>query len=59
MEFDAVIKTRRSVRQFTPQPIPQADIDRILEDGPPERIFRHPAQERTVRFLESVLEQEG
>ncbi len=32
------------------------DEGRILEEGPPDRIFRHPAEERTRRFLQRVIE---
>jgi ABC-type polar amino acid transport system ATPase subunit len=28
----------------------------IVEDGPPDAIFRHPRHERTRRFVEAVLE---
>jgi polar amino acid transport system ATP-binding protein len=28
----------------------------ILEQGPPERIFSEPQQERTQRFLQSIIE---
>ncbi len=31
------------------------DGGRILEEGPPERIFRAPAQERTRQFLERII----
>jgi len=31
------------------------DAGRILEEGPPERIFRSPEQPRTAEFLESVI----
>jgi polar amino acid transport system ATP-binding protein len=27
----------------------------ILEEGPPDRIFREPQQERTKRFLERII----
>jgi polar amino acid transport system ATP-binding protein len=32
------------------------DEGRILEEGPPDRIFRHPTNERTRRFLQRVIE---
>jgi polar amino acid transport system ATP-binding protein len=32
------------------------DAGRILEEGPPERIFSAPAEERTRRFLQSIIE---
>ena len=32
------------------------DAGRILEDGPPSEIFRHPREERTRRFLQRVIE---
>ncbi|MCU0505593.1 MAG: amino acid ABC transporter ATP-binding protein [Chloroflexi bacterium] len=32
------------------------DGGRILEEGPPDRIFRHPTEERTRRFLQRVIE---
>jgi polar amino acid transport system ATP-binding protein len=32
------------------------DAGRILEDGPPGEIFRHPREERTRRFLQRVIE---
>jgi polar amino acid transport system ATP-binding protein len=32
------------------------DEGRILEEGAPDRIFRHPTQERTRRFLQRVIE---
>ncbi len=32
------------------------DEGRILEEGPPDRIFRHPTEERTRRFLQRVIE---
>ena len=32
------------------------DEGRILEEGPPDRIFRHPTHERTRRFLQRVIE---
>jgi polar amino acid transport system ATP-binding protein len=28
----------------------------ILEEGPPERIFAEPREERTQRFLQSIIE---
>ena len=28
----------------------------ILEDGPPDEIFSRPRQERTQRFLQSIIE---
>jgi polar amino acid transport system ATP-binding protein len=28
----------------------------ILEEGPPERIFTEPREERTQRFLQSIIE---
>jgi general L-amino acid transport system ATP-binding protein len=35
------------------------DEGSILEEGPPERIFRQPANERTVRFLAKVIERKA
>jgi polar amino acid transport system ATP-binding protein len=32
------------------------DAGRILEDGPPERIFSAPREERTRRFLQSIID---
>jgi polar amino acid transport system ATP-binding protein len=32
------------------------DAGRILEEGPPEQIFRAPREERTQRFLQRVME---
>jgi polar amino acid transport system ATP-binding protein len=32
------------------------DAGRILEDGPPEQMFRAPRAERTQRFLQRVME---
>ncbi len=32
------------------------DEGRILEEGPPDAIFRHPKEERTRRFLQRVIE---
>jgi polar amino acid transport system ATP-binding protein len=32
------------------------DAGRILEDGPPERIFSAPSEERTRRFLQSIID---
>ena len=32
------------------------DAGRILEEGPPEQIFRAPREERTQRFLQRVIE---
>ena len=32
------------------------DAGRILEEGTPEEIFRHPREERTRRFLQRVIE---
>jgi polar amino acid transport system ATP-binding protein len=32
------------------------DEGRILEEGPPDRIFLHPTHERTRRFLQRVIE---
>jgi polar amino acid transport system ATP-binding protein len=32
------------------------DAGRILEDGPPERIFSTPREERTRRFLQSIID---
>ncbi|GAA1210592.1 amino acid ABC transporter ATP-binding protein [Prauserella alba] len=32
------------------------DEGRILEEGPPERVFRHPEHARTSRFLHAVLD---
>jgi len=32
------------------------DAGSILEEGPPEAIFRHPREERTRRFLQRVIE---
>ena len=32
------------------------DAGRILEEGPPERIFSAPREERTRRFLQSIIE---
>jgi polar amino acid transport system ATP-binding protein len=31
------------------------DNGEIIEQGPPERIFEHPAEERTKRFLDNIL----
>ena len=28
----------------------------ILEQGPPEQIFTHPAEERTKQFLQRIIE---
>jgi polar amino acid transport system ATP-binding protein len=28
----------------------------ILEEGPPEAIFKHPSQPRTQQFLERIVE---
>jgi polar amino acid transport system ATP-binding protein len=32
------------------------DAGRILEEGPPERIFSEPREERTRRFLQSIID---
>jgi polar amino acid transport system ATP-binding protein len=32
------------------------DAGRILEEGPPERIFSAPSEERTRRFLQSIID---
>jgi polar amino acid transport system ATP-binding protein len=32
------------------------DGGRILEEGPPERIFSDPAEERTRQFLDRIIE---
>jgi polar amino acid transport system ATP-binding protein len=32
------------------------DAGRILEEGPPDQIFRHPREERTRRFLDRVIQ---
>jgi polar amino acid transport system ATP-binding protein len=31
------------------------DDGRILEEGPPERIFREPREQRTRRFLDRII----
>ncbi len=35
------------------------DQGRVLEDGPPEAIFRNPREQRTQQFLDSMLSSEG
>jgi polar amino acid transport system ATP-binding protein len=32
------------------------DAGRILEQGPPEQIFTDPQEERTRRFLQSIID---
>jgi L-cystine transport system ATP-binding protein len=35
------------------------DGGKIVEQGPPEQIFEHPAQERTIQFLRRILRENG